>query len=129
MDKIKDKSASVSFFSLQDSLFALPLERASLHLGIAKNFFILSAFLYFFALLMTIGGSFVEYSAPIAFFLYPLYVFSCLALFYSICSYGIVIYLERYLFLRYMVFAFCSAVFLVIVSVHIGAYTFLLTVL
>ncbi|HBB27470.1 TPA: hypothetical protein DCZ36_03165 [Candidatus Gracilibacteria bacterium] len=129
MDKIKAKSTGDSFFRLQDSLFGSPLERAKLHLGIAKNLFILSAFLYFFALLMTIGGSFIDYAAKGTFFLYPVFVFSCLALLYNICSYGIVIYLEKYLFLRYIVFILCSIIFLFIVSIHIGAYTFLLSLL
>ncbi|MDD5197654.1 MAG: hypothetical protein PHN60_02220 [Candidatus Gracilibacteria bacterium] len=129
MDKIKDKSVNDSFFRLQDSLFGNPLERAKLHLGIAKNFFTLSAFLYFFALLMTIGGSFIDYAAKGVFFLYPVFVFSCLALLYNICSYGIVVYFEKYLFLRYIVFTLCSLVFILIVSIHLGAHTFLLSLL
>lgn len=129
MDKIKDKSADDSFFRLRDRLFASPLERAKLHLSIAKNLFILSAFLYFFALLMTIGGSFVEYSAQITFFLYPIFALSSLVLFYNICSYGIVIYLEKYLFLRYIIFFLCSITFIAVIGIYLGAYTFLLSVL
>jgi hypothetical protein len=127
MDKIKDKSTEDSFFRIQDRLFASPLERAKLHLGIAKNLFILSAFLYFFALLMTIGGSFVESAAEITFFLFPLFVFSVLALFYNICSYGIVIYLEKYLFLRYIIFFLCSIIFLIILGIYLGVFTFFLS--
>ncbi|MDD5377291.1 MAG: hypothetical protein PHH16_04200 [Candidatus Gracilibacteria bacterium] len=129
MDKIKDKSMGDSFFGLQDMLFGSPLERAKLHLGIAKNLFIFSAFSYFFVLLMAIGGSFVEYTSRISFFLYPLFVFSSLALLYNICSYGIVIYLEKYLFLRYIIFTSCSIAFLFIISVHLGASTSLLSLL
>lgn len=129
MDKIKDKSIGDSFFQLRDSLFSSPLERAKLHLGIAKNLFIFSAFFYFFVLLMTIGGSFVDYASRVTFFLFPLFVFSSFALLYNICSYGIVVYLGKYLFLRYVAFAFCSIAFILIVSAHLGVYTFLLSVL
>ncbi len=119
MDKIKDKSTKDSFFAFRDSLFGLPLERALLHINIAKNFFIFTAFLYFFAILMTISGSYVQISALIVFFLYPLFVFSILALLYNICAYGIVVYLEKYLFLRYIIMFICFCMFLLIVSVHI----------
>ncbi|MDD2891563.1 MAG: hypothetical protein PHQ95_01225 [Candidatus Gracilibacteria bacterium] len=125
MDKIKDKSINNSFFGLEDTLFGSPLERAKLHLDIAKNFFILLAFFYFFVLLMVLGGMFVKVSAQIAFFIYPLFVFSCLALFYNICSYLIVIYLEKYLFLRYTVFIFCSLAFLYIIGIHLNVSAFL----
>ncbi len=129
MDKIKDKSTTVSFFWLRDILFASPLERARLHLGIAKNLFVFSAFLYYFSLLMTLSGTFIVQSATATFFLYPLFVFSCLALFYNILSYGIVIYLERYLFLRYLALLICASLFLLILSIHLGLYIFLLSVL
>lgn len=129
MDKIKDKNTNTSFFGLEKKFFASPLKRAKLHLSVAKNLFILTAFLYFFTLLMTIGGLYPEYTATLAFFLYPVFVFSCLALVYNICSYGIVIYLEQYLFLRYIVFALCTIILLVIVSIHIGLHTLLLPLL
>lgn len=129
MDKIKNKSTDTSFFGLEEKFFASPLKRAKLHLGVAKNLFIFTAFLYFFILLMTIGGLYPEYTATLTFFLYPIFVFSCLALFYNICSYGIVIYLEKYLFLRYIVFVLCAIILLVIVSIHIGLYTFSLPIL
>ena len=78
---------------------------------------------------MVVGGTFVEYTAKIAFFLYPIFVFSCLALLYNLCSYAIVVYLEKFLFLRYVAFVFCSIVFLTILGIHLGAHTFLLSVL
>jgi hypothetical protein len=129
MDKIKDKSTDNSFFGLEERFFANPLERAKLHLSIAKNLFIFSAFLYFFTLLMTIGGFYPQYTAVVTFFLYPVFVFSCLVLFYNVCSYGIVIYLEKYLFLRYIIFLLCSIIFLIILSVHLGLHTFLFSIL
>lgn len=129
MDKIKDKNTNNSFFELKEKFFASPLERAKIHLSVAKNLFIFSAFCYFFTLLMTIGGFYPEYTAMITFFLYPVFVFSCVVLLYNIFSYGIVIYLEKYLFLRYIIFLLCSIIFLIIISIHLGLHTFLFSLL
>ena len=128
MDKIKDKNTDDSFFWLRDKLFSSPLERAGLYLGIAKNLFIFSAFLYFFVFLMTISGMLVGYTAMLTYFLYPVLVFSCTVLIYNIFSYGIVIYLEKYLFLRYIVFILCSLAFLYIVGTYLWIFTFLLSI-
>jgi len=125
MDKIKDKNTDNSFFWLRDKLFSSPLERASLYLGIAKNLFIFSAFLYFSVFLMTISGMLVGYTAMLTYFLYPVFVFSCIVLIYNIISYAIVIYLEKYLFLRYIIFLFCSLAFLYVVGSYLWISTFL----
>jgi hypothetical protein len=78
MDKIKDKNADEAFFHLEDLLFSNPLERVKMHLAIAKNLFILTAFLYFFSLLVTVAGALLPWSSGASFFLYPIFIFSVL---------------------------------------------------
>ena len=68
---------------------------------------------------MTISGMLVGYTAMLTYFLYPVFVFSCIVLIYNIISYAIVIYLEKYLFLRYIIFLFCSLVFLYVVGSYL----------
>lgn len=78
---------------------------------------------------MTLSGAYTLYSATATFFLYPIFVFSTLSLAYNLLAYGIVIYMERYLFLRYIVLLICIGLFVFIVSIHLGLSTFLLSTL
>ncbi|EKD44640.1 MAG: hypothetical protein ACD_71C00061G0003 [uncultured bacterium (gcode 4)] len=126
MDKIKVNNI---FAKIRSTVFGTPLASARLRLNIAKNIFIFTAFLYFFSVLMTVGGFFLGVTSVLVFFLYPIFVFSFLALVYGLIVYTLTVYAESYLSLRYGVFALLLVIFIVIIALHLGAYSFILSFL
>lgn len=126
MDKIKVNNI---FAKIRSTVFGTPLASARLRLNIAKNIFIFTAFLYFFALLMTVGGFFLSVTSVLVFFLYPIFVLSFLALVYGLIVYTLTVYTESYLSLRYGVFIVLFVIFIVIIALHLGAYSFILSFL
>lgn len=126
MDKIKVNNI---FAKIRSTVFGTPLASARLRLNIAKNIFILMAFLYFFSLLMTVGGFFLSITSALTFFLYPVFVFSFLALVYGLVVYILTVYAENLLSIRYGVFGVLVIIYIVIISLHLGVYPFILSLL
>lgn len=126
MDKIKVNNI---FAKIRSTVFGTPLASARLRLNIAKNIFILMAFLYFFSLLMTVGGFFLSITSTLTFFLYPIFVLSFLALAYGLIVYILTVYAENLLSIRYGVFGVLVIIYIVIISLHLGAYPFILSLL
>lgn len=126
MDKIKVNNI---FAKIRSTVFGTPLASARLRLNIAKNIFILMAFLYFFSLLMTVGGFFLGITSVLTFFLYPVFVFSFLALVYGLVVYILTVYAESLLSIRYGVFGVLVIIYIVIISLHLGVYPFILSLL
>lgn len=125
MDKIKENTIR----KIRTFLFSDPIVSAKIRLGVAKNIFIFCAFLYFFSLLMTVSGFAVSITSVLAFVLYPIFAFSVLSLVYFGLNYLLFIYLERFLFIRFPVAIGLLVAYAVIVAVHFGLYSFLLSLL
>ena len=122
MDKIKQNIGKDVLEQIRERIFHDPISRAKTRLDVAKNVFIFSAFLYFLSILMAVSGFLPAFCAAFAFFFYPLFVFSVLALLYGLINYALTIYFERFLFLRYIAFGIFTVLFLIVVVLHLGVY-------